>query len=82
MIKPTKKTLIALLLFLPMLARAASFTDGTFAYNINKDKQTVTVVANTTAYSGDLVIPATVTNNGQTYQVAISDVRQVADSVL
>ena len=69
MIKPTKKTLIALLLFLPLLARAASFTDGTFAYNINKDKQTVTVVANTTAYSGDLVIPATVTNNGQTYQV-------------
>lgn len=69
MIKPTKKTLIALLLFLPLLARAASFTDGTFAYNINKDKQTVTVVANTTAYAGDLVIPATVTNNGQTYQV-------------
>ena len=64
-----KKTMIALLLFLPMLASAVSFTDGTFAYNINSDKQTVTVVANTSAYSGDLVIPATVTDNGQTYQV-------------
>ena len=52
-----------------MLASAVSFTDGTFAYNINSDKQTVTVVANTSAYSGDLVIPATVTDNGQTYQV-------------
>lgn len=69
MIRPTKKALIALLLFMPMLARAASFTDGTFAYSINNDKQTVTVVANTTAYSGDLVIPGTVTNDGETYQV-------------
>ena len=60
---------MTLLLFLPLMAKAASFTDGTFAYNINKDKQTVTVVANSTAYSGDLTIPATVTNDGTTYQV-------------
>jgi hypothetical protein len=64
-----KKVLILLFLLLPMMANAYSFSDGTFAYDINKDKQTVTVVANTNAYSGDLVIPATVTNEGQTYQV-------------
>lgn len=64
-----KRILIVLLLFLPLVARAASFTDGTFAYEINRDKQTVTVVANTSAYSGDLVLPATVTNDGQTYEV-------------
>ena len=64
-----KKVLILLFLLLPMMANAYSFSDGTFAYNINNDKQTVTVVANTNAYSGDLVIPATVTNEGQTYQV-------------
>ena len=64
-----KKGLILLFLLLPIIAKAYSFDDGTFAYNINKDKQTVTVVANTNAYTGDLVIPATVTNEGQTYQV-------------
>lgn len=58
-----------------MTANAADFTEGKISYNIlSESEKTVTVVASAQKYSGAIVIPAKVTNNGNEYTVtAISD---------
>ena len=67
-----KRTLLFILFFLPMLSLAVSASekiDGIY-YNLDTDTKTATVVFHVRYYySGDVVIPSTVTHEGVDYSV-------------
>ena len=66
--------LIATLLMSVQMATAYDFEEGGIYYNVNEDSTTVTVTYETTdynSYSGDVVIPETVTHEGVTYIVTV-----------
>ena len=65
------KSLLALVVtvFLPFVAGAVDFLMDGVAYNILTDSTVMVVSSNNAAYSGDVVIPTTVTNQGVTYTV-------------
>ena len=48
---------------------SADFVANGIKYSINSNGISVTVIANTEKYSGDIVIPSTVTNEGKNYSV-------------
>lgn len=65
-----KRCLLALLLLAGVFtASAADFMVGNIYYNIIGDNQVEVTAPDSTKYSGDITIPATVVNNGVTYQV-------------
>ena len=67
-------SILLLALILPATATAYDFEVDGIYYNINGNEATVTYNSSLIAYSGFVVIPATVTYNGTTYQVtAIGD---------
>ena len=61
---------IFLMLFLPAVASAQYFIAGGIGYNVlSPTEHTVEVVPKSSYYSGNVVIPATVTHSGTTYDV-------------
>ena len=64
------KKLLSLFVFvLAAMSAWADFTQGNFTYSVNSDPTTVSVKQASTEISGDLVIPATVTEGSVTYTV-------------
>ena len=57
------------LLLVSTLSWAYDFETGGIYYNINDDGTSVTVTSGTGKYSGDIVIPSTVVNDGNIYSV-------------
>ena len=69
MITIMKKALLLLgLMLLPLAVSAAVEIDGIY-YNLNSDAKTAEVTSGTNGYSGDVVIPASVTHDGVDYSV-------------
>ena len=63
-----KKTLLSLLLMLlPVVASAGAVEIGGIYYNLDSEAKTAEVAKN--KYSGDIIIPEVVENDGQTYTV-------------
>ena len=66
----TKRCLLALLMLAGMfMASAADFMVDGIYYNIISDNQVEVTAPDSTKYLGDITIPASVVNNGVTYQV-------------
>lgn len=67
--------MLVLLILLPVSASAYSFEDNNIYYDVSGNNATVTYATTSyNSYSGSVVIPETVTNNGTTYNVvAIGD---------
>jgi len=59
---------ILALLLMPLLATASVIIDG-ICYDLNADTQEATVTSKRDPYSGDIVIPATITVDGTVYNV-------------
>lgn len=65
-----KLVLVLVMLVVSVAARAADFIVGGIAYEVRSDEDlTCAVVSHPDQYSGDVVIPASVTYNDQTYAV-------------
>lgn len=62
-----KLILSALLLMLNAASFAQTFTNNGIKCEVNEGTETVSVIANTPSYSGDIILPETVTNAGTTY---------------
>ena len=71
-----KRTLLLILIFLPMLASAqnAIEIDGIY-YNLDSDAQTAEVTSNPNKYQGDVAIPSSVTHEEIEYSVTSIGVR-------
>lgn len=72
------KSLILILSFFLSCVQSVMATDAVIDglnYSLNEDAKTATVIANSSStYTGDIVIPSTVTYNGDTYNVtAVGD---------
>ena len=67
---------LLLLTLLPLVASSQTAISGIY-YNLNSwsDVKTAEVTSNPDKYSGDIVIPSTVTYNDVTYSVTSIDVR-------
>ena len=68
MITIMKKALLLGLMLLPLAVSAAVEIDGIY-YNLNSDAKTAEVTFGTNGYSGDVVIPESVTHDGVDYSV-------------
>ena len=62
-------TIIAMLLPLMASAYTYTITKGGICYNLNTSKETATVISSTYGYSGDIVIPSRVFDDGDYYDV-------------
>lgn len=62
-----KRILMLFLILLPAVVFAYDFESGGIYYDVSYDK--VTVVKGASNYTGDVVIPYSVTNSGKTYKV-------------
>ena len=66
-----KKFILLLIGFLPMFAKGASVCINGIYYTLNNSKSTATVTKpnNLSEYTGDIVIPSSVTSGGKNYSV-------------
>ena len=66
-----KKFILLLIGFLPMFAQGASVCINGIYYTLNNSKSTATVTKpnNLSEYTGDIVIPSSVTSGGKNYSV-------------
>ena len=70
-----KRTLLLIMVFLPMLASADAIEIDGIYYNLNSDAQTAEVTRNPNNYDGDVVIPSSVNHEGVDYRVTGIGVR-------